>query len=72
MLGNVRKELLTNMWNGPAHRDFCSMQLRKERMDANAQCARCIAPDDVCHPEDALDADAERILALHYPSGCNS
>ena len=72
VLGNVKEELLTNMWNGPAHREFCAMQLRAERMSANAQCARCIAPDDVCHPEDALDADAERILTAHYLPGCNA
>ncbi len=72
VLGNVKDDLLINMWNGPAHREFCAMQLRKERMSANAQCARCIAPDDVCHPEDALDSDAERILAAHYLPGCNS
>lgn len=66
VLGNVKDDLLKNMWNGPAHKEFCKMQLRKERMSTNAQCARCIAPDDVCHPEDALDDDAERILASHY------
>ncbi|UTG92340.1 radical SAM protein [Geobacter sulfurreducens] len=66
VLGNVRSGLLKDMWNGPAHREFCSMQLRKERSSCNSQCARCIAPDDVCHPEDALDEAAERILAAHY------
>lgn len=66
VLGNVKEDVLTNMWNGPIHREFCAMQLRKERMIGNQQCARCIAPDDVAHPEDDLDADAERILAAHY------
>lgn len=66
VLGNVKNELLTDMWNGATHRAFCAMQLRKERLTSNPQCARCIAPDDVCHPEDALDAEAERILAEHY------
>jgi len=66
VLGNVKEELLTNMWNGSIHKEFCAMQLQKERMTANQQCARCIAPDDVAHPEDALDDDAERILASFY------
>lgn len=62
VLGNVKNDLLVNMWNGPSHRSFCAMQLRKERMTANVQCARCIAPDDVSHPEDALDDAAELLL----------
>jgi cyclic pyranopterin phosphate synthase len=66
VLGNVKQGRLHEMWNGPEHREFNAMQLRGERMSANSQCARCIAPDDVCHPEDALDADAGRILAAHY------
>lgn len=66
VLGNVLNDRLVDLWNGPRHREFCAMQLRKERMTANAQCARCIAPDDVCHPEDALDDAAERILNAHY------
>lgn len=66
VLGNVKEDLLTNMWNGPIHHDFCAMQLKGERMTANKQCAQCIAPDDVAHPEDALDADADRILTSHY------
>ena len=66
VLGNVMDGQLLDMWNGSAHREFCRMQLRKERLSANTQCARCIAPDDVCHPEDALDTDTERILAAHY------
>lgn len=65
VLGNVAKDSLINMWNGKAHREFCSMQLRKERMTANEQCARCIAPDDVAHPEDSLDADADRLLETY-------
>jgi cyclic pyranopterin phosphate synthase len=72
VLGNVQDTPLAEMWNGPLHREFCQMHLRKERMSSNGQCARCIAPDDVCHPEDALDADADRILAMHYQSGCKS
>jgi radical SAM protein with 4Fe4S-binding SPASM domain len=66
VLGNVKRETLAELWNGPAHRAFCGMQLRKERMTANRECARCVAPDDVCHPEDALDQEAERIIAAHY------
>jgi radical SAM protein with 4Fe4S-binding SPASM domain len=70
IMGNVKNGLLTDMWNGPAHQAFCAMQLRKERMAENVQCARCIAPDDVCHPEDNLDDEAEHILAKHYSSSC--
>lgn len=67
VLGNVLNDTLGSIWNGPAHRAFCAMQLRKERMTANPQCARCIAPDDVAHPEDALDEAAERLLATYAP-----
>jgi len=67
VLGNVRDGLMSNMWNGPAHRTFCAMQLRNERMTASVQCARCIAPNDIAHPEDALDVDAELILAKYFP-----
>ena len=66
VLGNVKTDSLVKMWNGPTHRQFCAMQLRGERMTANAQCAKCIAPDDVSHPEDALDKDAEKILETHF------
>ena len=66
VLGSVKTGKLIDMWNGPAHKEFCEMQLRKKRMEANPQCSRCIAPDDVAHPEDALDSDAERILETHY------
>ena len=62
VLGNVKENLMSSMWNGSAHRAFCEMQLRKERISANMQCARCIAPDDVAHPEDSLDVDADRII----------
>ncbi|OIQ02500.1 MAG: radical SAM protein [Syntrophobacteraceae bacterium CG2_30_61_12] len=68
VLGNVNDKQMTlkDMWNGRAHREFCAMQLRKERMISNPQCTRCIAPDDVCHPEDALDIDAEKIRTSYY------
>lgn len=66
VIGNVNNEQLIDMWNGPTHREFCKIQLRGERMTANKRCAQCVAPDDVCHPEDALDEAADRILKDHY------
>lgn len=66
VLGNVKNEKMIDMWNGEIHREFCAMQLRGERMTANKKCSECIAPDDVAHPEDALDEYAEKILKEHY------
>lgn len=59
-LGNVYTDTIFNMWNGDKNREFQKMQLRKERLK-NKGCARCCAPDDVAHPEDALD-DAVLVL----------
>ncbi len=66
VLGNVKNEKMANMWNGKIHRDFCAMQLRGDRMVANEKCSQCIAPDDVAHPEDALDDSATQILKKYY------
>lgn len=62
VLGNVMNGSIEQMWNNEIHREFCKMQLRGERYEANPRCAQCVAPDDVCHPQDVLDAEAERIL----------
>lgn len=61
VLGNVRHETLTEMWHGEKLRSFQITHLKKERYN-NPKCAVCCAPDDVSHPEDALDADAIRLL----------
>lgn len=59
-LGNVMTDTICNMWRSEKNKDFQRMQLRKERFN-NSGCARCCAPDDVAHPEDALD-DADIII----------
>lgn len=59
-LGNVMSDTIYNMWNGDKNKEFQRMQLRKERFN-NSGCARCCAPDDVAHPDDALD-DADVII----------
>lgn len=61
VLGNVHQDTLINMWNGERLRDFWKVQLKGERY-SNKKCAICCAPDDVSHPEDGLDDDAECIL----------
>lgn len=60
-LGNINEETLLQMWNGKKLHEFQIMQLKKER-HCNAKCKVCCAPDDVSHPEDALDADAGKIM----------
>jgi cyclic pyranopterin phosphate synthase len=61
VIGNVNHETLLNMWNGEKLREFRKLQLKKRRAE-NPKCAICCAPDDVSHPEDALDDTAEEIL----------
>lgn len=59
--GNVNEGSLLDIWNGRKLREFQIMQLKKQR-SVNPKCAKCCAPDDVSHPEDALDDAAEEIL----------
>ncbi|MCB1775848.1 MAG: radical SAM protein [Candidatus Competibacteraceae bacterium] len=61
VLGNVHSERLVDMWRGEKLREFWKLHLRGERY-ANAKCANCNAPNDVSHPEDLLDADAEALM----------
>nr|WP_254908673.1 radical SAM/SPASM domain-containing protein [Clostridium tyrobutyricum] len=63
VFGNVNEERLLNIWNSKKMREFWKMQLKGNRYN-NKKCALCCAPDDVCHPEDVLDDDAESILNL--------
>lgn len=60
-LGNVHTGRLLHMWGSEKLRQFWKMQLEGKKND-NPHCAKCCAPDDVSHPEDALDDDAERLL----------
>lgn len=59
--GNVNESSLFEIWNGEKLREFRIQQLNRKRYD-NPKCAACCAPDDVSHPEDSLDDDAELIL----------
>lgn len=61
VLGNINQDKLVDMWNGKKLRTFWEMQLRSER-HCNTGCSVCCAPDDVAHPEDILDNEAEKIL----------
>jgi GTP 3',8-cyclase len=63
-LGNVNSGCLTHMWNSESLRIFQLMQLKKLRT-MHSQCGVCCAPDDCAHPEDVLDAHAERLLQLY-------
>lgn len=62
VLGNVHSERLVDMWQGEKLREFWRMHLRGERR-TNPKCAGCNAPDDVSHPEDILDSDAQELLS---------
>ncbi|MBI4855604.1 MAG: radical SAM protein [Acetobacterium woodii] len=61
ILGNVRDSSLIDMWNGKILKEFRRTQLKGERY-SNEKCKVCIAPDDVSHPLDELDAKAQEIL----------
>ena len=61
VLGNIHSDRLVDMWQGKKLREFWKLHLRGEQ-HANAKCANCNAPNDVSHPEDILDADAEELI----------
>lgn len=54
-LGNIRESGLREIWTGSTLREFWSMQLNNQRF-GNEVCRECVAPDDVSHKEDELDA----------------
>ncbi|GHV38920.1 radical SAM protein [Synergistales bacterium] len=61
-LGNCNSESLADIWSGEKLREFQLLLLKgKENIK---KCVPCCAPDDVSHPADALDDDAERIADL--------
>lgn len=62
ILGNVHEDTMINMWNSKKMQVFWQMQLEGRRAENN-RCANCCAPNDVAHPEDYLDEDADTILA---------
>jgi GTP 3',8-cyclase len=47
--------------NSTELRDFWKLQFQNKRLDHN-KCSLCCAPEDVTHPEDVLDDDAEILL----------
>lgn len=61
ILGNIQQDTLQDMWQGNRLKEFQRIQLRKQRNN-HKDCQKCCAPDDVSHPLDALDKDAETIL----------
>lgn len=65
VLGNVNETTLLQMWQGKKLKEFWKMQLNlsKDGKNQNPKCANCCASNDVAHPEDVLDNDAEKILA---------
>lgn len=63
ILGNVHNTTLLEMWRGKELNEFRKMQLEKKRC-TNKKCEVCCAPDDVSHPEDDLDNDAENLLKI--------
>ncbi len=61
ILGNVHTSTIFKMWNSNELRNFRKLQLQRKRM-VHRKCSLCCAPDDVTHPEDVLDDDAEILL----------
>ena len=62
VLGNVHSGRILDMWHGEKMHEFWRMQLEGRRSE-NKRCAICCAANDVAHPEDHLDDDADAILA---------
>jgi len=62
ILGNVKQGQLKELWDSEKKKEFCKLQLEKNRM-SYAACQECCAPDDVASKEDVLDSDADRLLA---------
>jgi len=60
LLGNVKETTLPEMWQGETLRQFRLQHLSggKEKL---AGCTVCCAPDDVSHPLDVLDDQAEAL-----------
>jgi GTP 3',8-cyclase len=63
ILGNVNNESLLSMWNGEKRKKFLQEHL-KFKKNILPGCRDCCAPDDVSHPLDVLDDDAERLRDL--------
>jgi radical SAM protein with 4Fe4S-binding SPASM domain len=63
ILGNVNNESLLSMWTGKIRKDFLQEQLKFNKSTIPG-CRDCCAPDDVSHPLDVLDGDAERLMDL--------
>jgi len=63
ILGNVHNGSIKDMWNGKILREFWKMQLKGKKSN-NPKCSLCNAADDVAHPQDILDDDAESILSI--------
>ena len=62
VLGNVHNGRILDMWHSKQMHEFWRMQLEGRRSE-NKRCAICCAANDVAHPEDHLDDDADAILA---------
>lgn len=62
VLGNVHNGRILDMWHSEQMHEFWRMQLEGRRSE-NKRCAICCAANDVAHPEDHLDDDADAILA---------
>lgn len=65
VLGNVKEKSVYEMWHDKLLMNFQKMQLQKNRLD-NIHCRICCAPDDVSHPLDVLDDDAELLLKKFF------
>jgi radical SAM protein with 4Fe4S-binding SPASM domain len=63
IIGNVHSDSILNMWNGKILKEFWKVQL-KGMKNTNGKCSMCCAADDVAHPQDVLDNDAQKILDL--------
>jgi GTP 3',8-cyclase len=63
ILGNVNDDSLMSMWTGEKRRKFLLEHLKSRKWFLPG-CSDCCAPDDVSHPLDVLDDDAEWLLDL--------
>ncbi len=59
---DIRKQHLTDIWNGPVHREFLRNSLRGICSGTSAMCNECAGRHNLAFPADDLDPHTDEIL----------